>query len=829
MRKAPFLLAAGFFSALIGLAGCGGSGDAEDTKRKALSAQAPDGYSTVVQYLYVSYYGRPADPAGLNFWASYLAAGGAPTDLPSFLSAYSSNAAVRVVIDNFGKSAESVALYGTDNTSIVRAIYGNLFNRDPDAEGLKFYVDGLNAGLITTAQAAAMIANGAQGSDQSSVANKVSVAVQFTNQVAGSTEGSTYDGQESNQIVRSALSKVTAASDLSTSANALFNSMLAPRMTVRWPKAAVGGWVMLDPSRSTDPSGKALTFDWKVVKAPEGWNGFGYSDSKGRVGFSNNGRGGTQVWGTFVFSVSASNGTRRSDDLIVELEVCCDGKDPIQKASEFTAKLPTYTVAQARAIWAEERPTNVDEMFRVAGIYGFSLAHIEFLAGMTPGTLINLAIEGTGFNASQPSGGAHIIGYTQPFDRVIQIDADPAKVNYPDDFAATRSRQALVEDPFCSQGASTLTLRSEDLGDLALPKIEAVPLPSAILRMATIKDIFSLMNPNIGNGCVKDMRKAWRLTLDRLVKLNVNAITITPWSYFDARSTAWTIPLAGTINGSGMSDESIATVVSEARARNIKVYWINQLQFVVRPDGSYLPQDQTTTADVEKALSALEGYLSERAATLQSLGVDGMVLGSWYWVNFGSHLSPQRFSEANVSLINKIKEKFRGQILYGPGSNSDLTPALNSAVDAYVYIPGLNFDWSKSAVYSVPALLAQFESNYSAFKEAAGSKPLIFDLGIQSRRGYLTDSPGYYDPFCTNRGTDPCIQRKLSGDYATQAIYSEAGFQFMAKTRGLNLGGVMMSYFIDDNLLPPVNFFNIDASVRGKPAESIFYRWFTAK
>ena len=52
-----------------------------------------------VQFFYVTFYGRPADPAGLAFW----------TD------AVSKNGIINVVKD-FGNSVESAALYGSLTT-----------------------------------------------------------------------------------------------------------------------------------------------------------------------------------------------------------------------------------------------------------------------------------------------------------------------------------------------------------------------------------------------------------------------------------------------------------------------------------------------------------------------------------------------------------------------------------------------------------------------------------------------------------------------------------------------------------------------------------------
>ena len=71
-------------------------------------------YFSQVQKIYVAYYGRPADPAGLSYWGSRLDAAGG--NLSSIINA-------------FGTSSESTALYTGDNAAKVTAIYQQLFNR----------------------------------------------------------------------------------------------------------------------------------------------------------------------------------------------------------------------------------------------------------------------------------------------------------------------------------------------------------------------------------------------------------------------------------------------------------------------------------------------------------------------------------------------------------------------------------------------------------------------------------------------------------------------------------------------------------------------------
>jgi hypothetical protein len=69
----------------------------------------------------------------------------------------------------------------------------------------------------------------------------------------------------------------------------------------------------------------------------------------------------------------------------------------------------------------------------------------------------------------------------------------------------------------------------------------------------------------------------------------------------------------------------------------------------------------------------------------------------------------------------------------------------------------------------------------------------------------------------------------MRGDYSMQAVFTEAALEFIASKSPGVIGGVTMEYHMNANLLPPSNFFNIDATVRGKPAEYIFYQWFNAK
>jgi len=118
------------------------------------------------QQLYVSYYGRPADPAGLDFWVQRLTEAGDNADQ---------------VLADFGASAEYTALTaGQTNRQVVNNLYQQMFNRDADEAGLTFYLERLESGTSSLASIALDIANGVEGTDADALGNKVEVSNTFT-------------------------------------------------------------------------------------------------------------------------------------------------------------------------------------------------------------------------------------------------------------------------------------------------------------------------------------------------------------------------------------------------------------------------------------------------------------------------------------------------------------------------------------------------------------------------------------------------------------------------------------------------------------------------
>lgn len=123
-------------------------------------------YTTDIQKLYVAYFNRPADVAGLAYWDSVLASGAGT--LGGIGAAFAASAEYKAAFDQMNSAA------------IVAQVYQNLFGRPAEAAGVGYWADLLDAGLLSIDTIVKNIADGALGSDKTIFANKVAAAGAFT-------------------------------------------------------------------------------------------------------------------------------------------------------------------------------------------------------------------------------------------------------------------------------------------------------------------------------------------------------------------------------------------------------------------------------------------------------------------------------------------------------------------------------------------------------------------------------------------------------------------------------------------------------------------------
>ena len=219
---------------MILLAACGGgSSDSTNdmsarqarqiTITQKASAPTAASYQNVTQELYLAYFGRPADPTGLTNVEAELLAAGAPTDAAGLAAAYSTNAAVKSLVDSFATSKEAETLYSSTSTSqFVDDVYQYLFGRQPAVAGLTYWSTAISSGSLNQAAAALAIMGGAstnmsdQGKvDAQTVTNRLSFATNFTAQLTTQNLASTYSGSNAAAELRSYVATITATTSAS--------------------------------------------------------------------------------------------------------------------------------------------------------------------------------------------------------------------------------------------------------------------------------------------------------------------------------------------------------------------------------------------------------------------------------------------------------------------------------------------------------------------------------------------------------------------------------------------------------------------------------------
>ena len=143
-------------------------------------------YEAAVASFYLAYYGRPADPAGLAFWAGNLERAGGDFSL---------------IIQAFSTSAEATARFA-DITPAQRLdqIYQELFGRKPDAAGLDFWSKAIDAGAVSLPDAVLAVMQGAQGADLTLNQARQGAAEAFTARI--SQTGAGYDGMAATEVGR---------------------------------------------------------------------------------------------------------------------------------------------------------------------------------------------------------------------------------------------------------------------------------------------------------------------------------------------------------------------------------------------------------------------------------------------------------------------------------------------------------------------------------------------------------------------------------------------------------------------------------------------------
>lgn len=204
------------------LAACGGS-DTTSTapQAKTMGLRAAQGaphaladYTPVVQRLYLGFFGRPADADGLTFWQQQFSNANLPLTTVELSQNYTTNTAIRGIVDAFANSQEAQDLTAGSNAVFVNAVYLNLFGRSAEAAGLDFWAGLINSKVATRAQVLLSIGGVAQGTDATIVANKLEAVTYFTAALDQPQEAAAYNGNNAILGARFLIATVDGNSDM---------------------------------------------------------------------------------------------------------------------------------------------------------------------------------------------------------------------------------------------------------------------------------------------------------------------------------------------------------------------------------------------------------------------------------------------------------------------------------------------------------------------------------------------------------------------------------------------------------------------------------------
>lgn len=160
--------------------------------------------TTTVQQLYVAYFSRPADVAGLAYWNNVLNTN--PNGLQQISAAFSA-------------SAEYKAAYSQNtNEQVVGAVYQHLFGRTAEAAGVSYWADLLNRHVITIDNVVTQVAAGAQSTDKVAYEGKSAVAKAFTQHLDQPAEIAAYNSAHANLLAANFIATVK---DLQSAAAAI--------------------------------------------------------------------------------------------------------------------------------------------------------------------------------------------------------------------------------------------------------------------------------------------------------------------------------------------------------------------------------------------------------------------------------------------------------------------------------------------------------------------------------------------------------------------------------------------------------------------------------
>lgn len=429
------------------------------------------------------------------------------------------------------------------------------------------------------------------------------------------------------------------------------------------------------------------------------------------------------------------------------------------------------------------------------------------------------------------------------------------EISYPQSYLnSAGSHDFSSRDP-CNLDIETIHIPQYWMGYYDLPSVKGAPYPEYVNAGIGIKDIFLTDNPAFilndykpgKTGCDGTSLLTTEIdrTLERYQNIGVEYVFLPQWHWMEILSDgSWQVRDANETFGPA-KNEDLEYFVRKAKTLGLKVFMINDIDYAVYRqsdgwyDGSSAHTPEFNEENFQKWLDAYTRFVEEKITFYEEIGVD--VLELTCYCMFGPHYPS--FSNSNyqdyLDVVKSLKELLPNT---GIETAIRISAIQTERLDDFISIADTLIIEGNPNIDDLPDISVEsIRENYELYEldiALPTGKDIIFTIfPFQSRENALT-TPGYLEEtvctsqlFTFNLDNQVCLQDLTYPDFSLQAVTFEGALEAINQKLPATYGGEITIMSLDtwmtDVLLPYTAFPNLGNTIRNKPAEGIFKKWFS--
>ena len=400
---------------------------------------------------------------------------------------------------------------------------------------------------------------------------------------------------------------------------------------------------------------------------------------------------------------------------------------------------------------------------------------------------------------------------------------------------------------------ATITYPPEYTGVFPMPTPTG-RLPTSVVRSMAFLDDYPTMAsryPPANSLCTDQnlyARSLWKESLNRIQQDGATRVWIYNWAGFDDFTKPnWSL----TKSFMAMSDSNFQFIVTEAKNRNLEVFYSQQFDYIDIKGNSLNPSLSSDTLiklmtndEFRKTLDSYHVFIVNQAKLAQQIGVAGLQVDWAYPVitqilpglpNYDPEFRTMWLNEMSL-IIDDLRAVFTGKLVIGAVATTldskiaakidAISTTLNIGSITTVENSGLTVDLLKGKYKSL--IQQKFNEISNQMSVKAIDLPVMWRVQVQSKYDYYV-TQWTESVIC---GSSPCVQHNYKTDFSVQSIGTEASFEAINEQTYFRNDSVIIDagYWFNDDMVPRADgstgFPNLHQSVRNKPAENIVKYWF---